>query len=100
MPGTLRLGSSHAADATFIATTVANLHSPVSLTAYTASELTPAGGAEWVGISYGAFITETERLAAHRGLPENGGLTTAVIDVEEIVNQYGFGLRLPSAIRY
>lgn len=102
--GVYTIGSNHAAGAKFIATTVANAKSPLSITQYVPTSLEPlAGGADWIAISHADFIDEvTENdpvhdLANHR--KEFSGLQTSVVDIEDVVNQYGYGLHLPSAIR-
>ena len=97
--GTLRLASSHTANAQFVATTTNNLLTPVNITNYTPTNITPAGGADWVAISHANFLAQSNQLAQHRSQPAQGSLQTHVVDIEEITNQYGYGLALPEAIR-
>lgn len=94
---TYTIGSSHAAGAKFIATTINNVHTP-TISQYVPASLEPqVGGADWLAISHADFATEAQTLAAHRASFSN--LQTMVVDIEDIVNQYGYGLPLPSAIR-
>ncbi|HSM56631.1 MAG TPA: C25 family cysteine peptidase [Candidatus Sulfomarinibacteraceae bacterium] len=95
---TYGFASSHS-DATIIATHEGNVITNPPIEKYTPTNLDPAGGAEWVAISYGEFIPEVNRLADHRSNPQFGGLKTHVADIEEVTNQYGYGLPLPEAIR-
>ncbi|MCA9875340.1 MAG: DUF11 domain-containing protein [Anaerolineales bacterium] len=70
----------------------------ITFSQYIPANLTPPGGADWVAISHGDFLTQAQQLAAHRSQASFGGLTTYVADVEDVINQYGFGLPLPAAI--
>ena len=98
--GVYSFGSNHAAGAKFIATTTANTLSPVNITEYIPVSLEPSGsGADWIAISHADFIAQANRLADHRANASYGGLTTQVVDYEDVVNQYGYGLPLPAAIR-
>ncbi|MCP4423760.1 MAG: hypothetical protein GY803_04635 [Chloroflexi bacterium] len=97
---TYMVGSVHVADAKFIATTTTNALSATSISQFAPTSLDPpSGGADWVAVSHADFITQAERLAAHRALESLGGLTTWIVDYEDVVNQYGYGLPLPAAIR-
>lgn len=101
-PYTLTLGRASAMPQQYIATTSANLltnANGLSLTAYTPpANLEPAGGADWVAITHADFLTQANSLAAHRGSAQNGGLKTHVVDFDDIVNVYNYGLRMPEAI--
>jgi hypothetical protein len=86
-------------DNTFIATHAGNLKAPETIEKYVPVNLDPPdGAAEWVAIAYGDLIPALGPLTAHRANPEFGGFDTHVIDVEDVINQYGFGLPLPAAI--
>ncbi len=86
------------AGSNFIATTITNTLAAANISQYTPANLTPpGGGADWVAISHADFITAANRLAAHRA--DFSGLQTWVVDYEDVINQYGYGLALPSAIR-
>jgi hypothetical protein len=93
-----RISSNHAAGAKFIATTTANTRPPLSITKYIPASLEPpAGGADWIAISHADFLAQANALAAHRA--SFSDMQTWVVDIEDVVNQYGYGLHLPSAIR-
>jgi hypothetical protein len=96
-PYTLSFGSDHPADSRFIVS--GQPLTPVTISQYTPPDLTPPGGAaDWLAVSHGDFITATNQLAAHRADPLHGGLATYVVDIADVVNQYGYGLHTPQAI--
>ncbi len=97
--GSLRIGSNHSENSQFIATTQANLLTPGGLSLYVPTNIAPVNGAQWLAITHSNFLAESEQLAQHRGLVENGGYATHVVDINDIINQYGYGLNLPEAIR-
>lgn len=71
-----------------------------SLTQYIPSPLDPpTDQAEWIAISHADFITQANQLAAHRAQETYGGFSTFVVDVADVINQYGYGLPMPEAIR-
>ncbi len=94
---TLHFGSNHSTNATFIATTVTNLETAVQISPYIPTTLHPATGANWIAISHVALLPATQQLAAHRATVST--IETHVVDIDHIINQYGYGLPLPSAIR-
>ncbi len=96
---TYKIGLTHDDDAAIIATTTANLRQPASITTYTPPSLDPAGGAAWVAISHADFASAAAQLAAHRADPSYTGLSTYVVDIADVINQYGYGLAIPDAIR-
>jgi hypothetical protein len=83
----------------FIATNTAGLKTPAAISKYTAPSLDPPGGAEWLAITHPNFMPAAQTLAAHRAQPDFGDLQTAVVSIEDVINQYGYGLPLPDAIR-
>lgn len=94
---TYKLGSSHGADARFIATTLGNVRDVKSVERYRPVSLdAPGGGADWVAISHANFIGAARQLADHRAA---NGLKTFVVDIEDVINQYGYGFNMPGAIR-
>jgi hypothetical protein len=98
-PYTVTFGSDHPAGTPFIATSRDNLRQPVYVEKYVPVDLDPpAGGTEWLAISHGDFLAETHRLAAHRSHPFFGGLDTYVVDVRDVIDQYGYGVPSPLAI--
>ncbi len=89
------IGDENVPGGQYIATTTDNLLSAASIEQYTVNNVEPTGGAEWVAISHGNFITEALRLETHR---QSAGRTTHVVDVEDVINQYGYGYHVPKAI--
>jgi len=99
-PHTVTFGTDSPSVVSFIVATSESILLPIGLTRYVPPDLDPfTGKAEWVAISYEDFITETYRLAGHRSSAQFGGLTTHVVDIEDVVNQYGYGLPIPAAIQ-
>lgn len=96
--GRYHAGVSHTVDAQFFVTTQANIRQPVALSRYIGQSLEPVDdGAQWVAIAYGDFVAQTEQLAAHR--QTHSRLTTHVVDVQDVINQYGYGLPTPYGIQ-
>ncbi len=94
-PYTYHLGRQNGSSANFIATTTANIKSVAGLSQYVPTSLDPPGGADWIAISHADFIPAANTLAAHRA----AFMSTQVVDVEDVINQYGYGLNTPEAIR-
>lgn len=95
--GTYEIGVAHDENAKFLLTHQADMLQPVALSTYAPQSIEPAGdGAEWVAITHSRLMTETLRLAEQR--ETHSRLTTHVVAVEEIFEQYGHGLPLPHAI--
>ncbi len=92
-----RVGGSFAGTPSFVAATDGQLQAVESISRYNGPQLDPAGGAEWLAIAHETLADEANRLAAHRS--GHSRLTTHIVDVEDIINQYGYGLPLPDAIR-
>ena len=80
---------------TFLVTTPANAQS-ATVSKYVATELNPANGAEWIAITHNEIRTEVDRLATHRAATNN--IATHVVDVNDVINQHGFGYPIPDAI--
>lgn len=100
-PYTYTFGQNHAAGSRFIATTAENVQSvpSASITQYTPPTLNPADGrAEWLLITHASLLTQANQLAAHRASAAYGGLDTHVVNIADIINQYGYGLPLPAAV--
>lgn len=97
---TYEFGTNHPAGATFIATTTGNVLAPAAISRYDVPDIEPDGnGADWIAIAYKDFITETQVLADHRANPLYGDFNTHVVDIEDVVNQYGYGLPIPAAVQ-
>ncbi len=97
-PYQYRIGTTINGEAAFIATTSGNILTPAAITEYIAPSLEPAGaGADWVAIAHADFLEGAQELAAYRQAQSD--LVTHVVNVADIVNQYGYGFWLPSAIQ-
>jgi uncharacterized repeat protein (TIGR01451 family) len=97
---TYTFGSNHPAGTTFIASHSDNVRAARQISRYVPPNLDPASSqADWIAISHTDFITETQRLAGHRQQPEYGGLRTHIVNIDDVINQYGYGLPLPAAVR-
>ena len=95
---TYKVRSNQPANGRFITTTTANLRTVKTLTQFTPVELTPpGGGAQWLAISHKSLLPAAQQLAAYRA--DRSGLSTAVIDIEAIINQVGYGYGTPQAVR-
>ncbi len=101
---TYKVASTHDANSKFIATTQANvlsaneLASPLSQ--YIPQSLDPnTGGADWLAISHANFMTATNYLANYRGNVSTSPMLTHTVDIEDVINQYGYGLPSPEVIR-
>ena len=88
-----------AGGASFVVTHEDNLLRPVEISKYVGPDLDPAAGATWLAISHGNFLAQAQQLAAHRSTAAYGGFATYVVDVADVINQYGYGLPLPVAIQ-
>ncbi len=85
--------------ASFIATHANNVRLPLSISRYVGPNLDPPQGASWLVVSHANFMAQAQALAAHRAQPAYGGYRTHIVDVHHVINQYGYGLPLPGAIR-
>lgn len=84
----------------YIATTSASLLNPLEITRYDVPNIEPpAGGADWVAISYADFLGAANNLATHRAQPAFGSLKKHVVNYADVINQYGYGFPVPAAIR-
>ena len=95
---TLLIGRSHASSARFIATTPNNIRNVKTLSSYLPLDLTPPGGAgTWVAVYHASLKNAAETLAAYRAV--ESGISTYTVDIEDIVNQVGYGFNTPEAVR-
>lgn len=85
--------------ATFIVTHAGNTKHPLSIERYVGPDLDPPAGASWLAISHADFMNQAFQLAQHRSQTPFGAFSTHVVDVQDIINQYGYGLPLPHAIQ-
>lgn len=96
---TYTIGLNSATTQNYIATTTANTLTPDKISPYTApTTLEPPQGADWVAIAYNSFLPQANTLATHRQQTQYGGLSTHVVDIQDIINVYGDGLPMPEAI--
>ncbi len=70
--------------------------SPKSITGYTPEDLSSTSGAEYLFITHPDFMTALQPLADHRTAQ---GMSTRIVSVEELYNQFNFGIYHPIAIR-
>ena len=93
---TANIGVTASSDSQIIASTM--LRSPAALSTYTASSLEPTGGsADWLAVAHNTLESEANRLATHRA--SFSGLSTHVVDIEDVYNQYGYGFARPFAVQ-
>lgn len=107
---TWMIGDENFADGEYVATSV--IKTPDNISQYVAPDLTQAN-VEWLGVSHANFLDEAERLGAYRnGVPTDVTLSdgsvvsvsvelprvTQVVDVADVIAQYGYGYNLPQAI--
>ncbi len=86
------------APARYIAASAGQFLAPTSITPDAPSSLrSPAQGADWIIISHSAFLPEAQRLALHRQTAL--GLRTAVVDVQDVYDEFNGGLMDQEAIR-
>ncbi len=58
----------------------------------------PTNQADYLIISHNVFLSEAQRLADHRETPSGGNLEVMIIDVQDIYDEFGYGLVHPEAI--
>ncbi len=94
---TLRFSDTVPVSKTYLALTADRWLSPDSLTLDSPSTLhNPIQGADYIVISHADFVTAAQRLATYRA---GQGLRTVVVDVQDIYDEFGYGLSIPHAIR-
>ncbi|MGB1253966.1 MAG: C25 family cysteine peptidase, partial [Candidatus Promineifilaceae bacterium] len=92
---TVRFGRTLDGDSTFLVSTLANVQTPI-ISKYTPIELNPTDGAEWIAVTHSELRPQIDRLATYRA--QANRIETHVVDIEDIINQYGFGYPVPDAI--
>ncbi len=98
-PYTYTIGHDGPAERLYVAATTDSVKSVAGLSAYTVNPIAPSGGADWIAITHSDFQPAAALLADHRAQEQFGNLATHVVDIEDIINQYGHGLPLPAAIQ-
>lgn len=93
----LRLGQSENNSTTYLLSHQSAYKTPHQLEVYTATDLAPANqkGA-WLAITHPAFTAQARRLATYRA--QTDGLSSHVVTIDPIFNQFGDGFPLPMAI--
>lgn len=84
----------------FIATNSNAILSPLEIVEYVPTSLNPAGNvADWLAISHADFMAGVNTLATHRQNPTFGGHTTHIVDVYDVLQQYGYGYPTPAGMQ-
>lgn len=95
--GTLNFGVTLAAPARFWAGSLGALPGPSRVVIDSPSDLhTTANAADYLVISHADFLAQAQQLAAHRATQ---GLRTAVVDVQDIYDEFNGGMMSAEAIR-
>jgi len=80
--------------------TAANYKQPKSFSKIPNSNIHGFAGAEFVIISHSEFKSEAQRLKTHKeNLPPKKRLSTVVVDIDTIYNEFGIGMPDPVSIR-
>lgn len=95
-PGDYRAALSPAPGADYLAVSPAGWKSPRSLRGDVPSSLQAGQGADYLVLTTGGLLAPARELAALR---QRQGLRTAVVDVEDVYDEWNFGLASPKAIR-
>ena len=86
-------------DGRFIALTTAQVRPTTGqISRYTVANTQPSGGADWVAITHADFYTQAQRLADYRASATGGSYRTAVLNVQDLINQFGYGFPSPTGI--
>lgn len=99
--GTVRFGAASVkgAPAQFFAAAVAAVRSPGAPVRVANSSLHDAAGAEHVIITTDALLPSAERLRAHRARAGENHLSSTVVSLQAIYNEFNGGVQDPTAIR-
>lgn len=94
---TVRFGDDQATPRRYLALTPAQRRTPLGIEADTPSSLqSPGNGADNLIITHGDFKEAIQPLAAHRA---GQGLRVQVVDVQDVYDEFGYGLMSAEAIR-
>ena len=94
---TLVFGDTQGAVRRYLALTTAQRLAPLSITADTPSNLQAASnGADYIIVTHSDFRDAAQRLATHRAA---GGMRVKVVDVQDVYDEFGYGLMSAEAIR-
>ena len=90
-----QIGLSLNGEHTFFVAAPDAIKTPAAIEPFTAVSLDPVrdgmNGVDWLAISHGDFVPAADTLATHRA--DYSHLETAVVDVEQVIAQYGYGFR-------
>jgi len=87
----------HAAGARYLAVAAPAVQRPVSITRYIPPALrSPANGADYIIITHRKFYDAVQRLADYRA---GQGMRVRVVDVDDLYNEFNYGIFHPIAIR-
>ncbi len=93
---TFVIGRTHAQGAQFIATTTSNIQAVKNISRYMPISLDPPSGkAQWLAITHSSLRDAADTLATYR----KAEFSTWVVNIEDVVNQVGYGFNTPQAIR-
>ena len=94
---TVRFTSTVPTTSTYLALTPDRWLAPVEAILDSPSDLhSTSNGADYVLISPAEFLPAVQQLASHRA---GQGLRTMVVDLEDVYDEFGYGLSVPDAIR-
>ena len=92
----LAFTATHAAEADYFAAGGDGIQSPHSITAYTPPDFASLPEADYIFIIAPEFATAIQTLATHR---ENQGLSTLIIDINDLYNSFNYGIYHTIAIK-
>ena len=72
------------------------IQSPVSISAYTPHLKAAGNGADYLLITHPAFASAAQALADYRSAQ---GMRTQVVDINDVYNEFSYGITLPYAIK-
>jgi len=96
---TVTFETTHDANAVYFIAAVGDsgvIQSPISISAYTPQDFSTIPGVDYVMITHRDFMTSTQTLANYRAAQ---GLSTLVVDIDELYNQFNYGIYHPIAIK-
>jgi len=86
----------HVGIAEYYILTADRILTPASISYYNPPDLYSSTGAEYIFITHPAFYTSTQTLANYR---ESQGMSTMVVNVDDVYNEFLFGIYHPLAIK-
>lgn len=92
----LRIGQENNSHTSYLLTTYDQLLTPTQLSIYYPEYLTPySQQAEWLVITHHSLKEAASRLAQYR---QQQGMTTHLVDIEDVINMFGDGFATPTAV--